>query len=462
MDDNSSSPPCSSLKPAFVGGAELARRNAQKRKYQPPPQQSSTSYNKNTNKRGRTNQSSITPHLQPYPKSMKEYDRFFCSLLSSSAIQIQQSDSCVKSHQLVMHLACSLLNIPQLPSSPNNITSLSGSSPSRRSSHDVNNNDARTHHLLQRSSSISSSARFGSFANAREYYMSMAPLVLEESRCIIAESLTTLSSRRGNHQQQQRQRRDGCIFTLELTSMNEKYPKYTKQQRLNAPLILNFQIVGDISSSSMKWTRPGNVLLLRRQQQQQQRHHCSSNNLQNSVLACIVPNGGNRQSDSSSSSMSLMIVRRTELNLDDELVNSSSSVSTQICCFVATAVITLISQVRQMEACLRMVKVSFMRKLLGQRDAIHTRFDDTSDEEDEEEEVLVECDEGDDFIPLDDADFTTTSSVDVDDVVTTNECSEDLSRLLTKIPTLNETQERAANLFLNSPKESIVLVQGRE
>ena len=157
-----------------------------------------------------------------------------------------------------------------------------------------------------------------------------------------------------------------------------------------------------------------------------------------------------------------MIVRRTELNLDDELVYSSSGVSTQIYYFVATAVITLISQVRQMEACLRMVKVSFMRKLLGQRDAIHTRFDDTSDEEEEEEEVLVDCDEGDDFIPLDDADFTTTSSVDVDDVVTTNECSEDLYRLLTKIPTLNGTQERAATLFLNSPKESIVLVQGRE
>ena len=75
---------------------------------------------------------------------------------------------------------------------------------------------------------------------------------------------------------------------------------------------------------------------------------------------------------------------------------------------------------------------------------------------------MVDCDEGDDFIPLDDADFTTTSSVDVDDVVTTNECSEDLYRLLTKIPTLNGTQERAATLFLNSPKESIVLVQGRE
>lgn len=476
-DDNSSCPPCPFLKPAFVGGAELARRNAQKRKYQP-----TNSYNKNTNcKRGRTNQSSITtPTIQPYPKSMKEYDRFFCSLLSSSAVQIQQSDSCVKSHQLVMHLACSLLNIPQLPSPPsytqqNNIPSSSGSSPPRRSSHD---DDARTHHLLQRSSSISTSTSSGSFATAREYYMSMAPLVLEESRCIIAESLTNLTSHpRRNHQ---RRIRDGCTYTLEFTSMNEKYPKYTKQQRLTAPLILNFQIIAtnsdgggmnhrqdrrsnnynsSSSNSINKWTRPGNVVLLRRQQQRHQ-HDNISINLQHSVLACIVPNSGNRQSDSSSS-LSLMIVHRTELNLDDELVNSSSS--TQICYFVATAVTTLISQVRQMESCLRMVKVSFMRKLLGQKDASHTRFDNSSDDEEEEEEVLVECDEVNDFIPLDDADFTTTSSsVDDDDGVTTNNWNEDLSRLLTKIPTLNGTQECAANKFLNSPKESIVLVQGRK
>jgi hypothetical protein len=318
----------------------------------------------------------------------------------------------------------------------------------------------------------------------------MAPLVLEESRCIIAESLTTLSSsrQRNNHQQQQQQ------FSLELVSMNEKYPKYTKQHRLTAPLILNFQIVATNSdggglkyrhdrrsssnydssnniSSSMKWTRPGNVLLLRRQQKQrQQQQHDSSNNLQNSVLACIVPNGGNRQSESSSSSsssttttLSLMIVRRGELNLDEELC-------TQSCFFVATAVTTVISQVRQMEACLRMVKVSFIRKVLGQKDAIHTRFDSTSDDDDdyddddqEDEELLVKYDDRDDFLPLDDEDCTTTTTTtSIDGVTANNDWNEDMSHLLTQIPTLNETQERAATMFLNSPKESIILVQGRE
>jgi hypothetical protein len=362
------------------------------------------------------------------------------------------------------------------------------------------NDDARTHHLLQRSSSsiLFTNSRFlGSFATAREYYMSMAPLVLEESRCIIAESLTTLSSsrQRNNHQQQQQQ------FSLELVSMNEKYPKYTKQHRLTAPLILNFQIVAtnnsdgrgggmkyrqdrcsssnydssnNISSSSMKWTRPGNVLLLRRQQQKQRQqqldNNSSRNNLQNSVLACIVPNGGNRQSESSSSSsatLSLMIVRRGELNLDEELDHSSSSScsSTQSCFFVATAITTVISQVRQMEACLRMVKVSFIRKVLGQKDAIHTRFDATSDDDDDQEddeEVLVEYDDDrDNFLPLDDEDCTTTTT-SIDGVTANNDWNEDMSHLLTKIPTLNETQERAATMFLNSPKESIILIQGRE
>jgi hypothetical protein len=220
----------------------------------------------------------------------------------------------------------------------------------------------------------------------------------------------------------------------------------------------------------MKWTRPGNVLLLRRQQKQrQQQQHDSSNNLQNSVLACIVPNGGNRQSESSSSSssttttLSLMIVRRGELNLDEELC-------TQSCFFVATAVTTVISQVRQMEACLRMVKVSFIRKVLGQKDAIHTRFDSTSDDDDddyddddqEDEELLVKYDDRDDFLPLDDEDCTTTTTTSIDGVTANNDWNEDMSHLLTQIPTLNETQERAATMFLNSPKESIILVQGRE
>jgi hypothetical protein len=74
-------------------------------------------------------------------------------------------------------------------------------------------------------------------------------------------------------------------------------------------------------------------------------------------------------------------------------------------------------------------------------------------------------DDRDDFLPLDDEDCTTTTTsttTSIDGVTANNDWNEDMFHLLTKIPTLNETQERAATMFLNSPKESIVLVQGRE
>ena len=146
-----------SLKPAFVGGAEKARRNARKRRYQPYESSSSIF---TTNKR----RDGINQSISPYPKSMREYDRFFGSLLSSSAAALQKSESDGSSHRLVIQLACSLLNVPCLPT-PSYLQQKNASSGS---------NDARTHHLLQRSSSLLSnvsdecmSFSSGSYENAR-------------------------------------------------------------------------------------------------------------------------------------------------------------------------------------------------------------------------------------------------------------------------------------------------------
>jgi hypothetical protein len=293
-----------------------------------------------------------------------------------------------------------------------------------------------------------------------DYYMSMAPLVLEESRCIIAESLTNMSPNK----------QDGCTFSVELLSIEEKYPNLPSRQKQNAPLILNFQIIVTESTSkkqqfnkdtNAKWMRPGSVLLLRRQ-------HKHSSDSETSVLACIVPNG-NRQSESSPSSsfLPLMIFRRDDLDIEQLSAQINYDGKPLYC---ATALTTLISHVRQMEACLRMVKVSFMRKLLGQKNSTHIRFNNSSD--DDEEEELVVCDDEDNTggnalqegVYLENGDtITTTTTIssgkeeyDVD----TKDSNVDLSGLLAKIPKLNETQERAAKIFLDSPKESLVLVQG--
>jgi hypothetical protein len=224
-------------------------------------------------------------------------------------------------------------------------------------------------------------------------------------------------------------------------------------------MILNFQIVATDSipnkqrcnsDISAKWMRPGCVLQLRRQ-----RKHSSHSDT--SVLACIVPNG-NRQSESNSL-LSLMIFRRDDIEKSDAPNSDDKKM------FCADSLTTLISQVRQMEACLRMYKVSFMRKLLGQKKSTHIRFN-SSDEDDEDEVVL--CDGEDDVggkvlqegIYIENDDTITTSSSEEADDAGAKDCNEDFCALLTQIPKLNETQAIAARMFLNSPKESLILVQG--
>jgi len=439
-----------SLKP-FVGGAEKARRNARKRMYQPKRSDSSSN-----NKRRHNNNNQTIIH---YPKSMREYERYFGSLLSSSTNAIHKSETDGRLHCQVMQQACTLLNVPALPPPPYLQQKLVSKS----------SDDARTHHLLQRSTSLlsnisssttSSSSSSGTFDNARSYYMQKAPLILEESRCIIATSLAQVY--KNNNNNNRKQKRDcSSNFTLKLTSIEEKYPKITNsRQRQYAPLILNFEIItnkNDCGSNEIKskWTRPGSVLLL-----QQQSQYSSS------VFACIVPNGNHQAV--SANVLSLMIFRRddltlTEFNNDDDDQTNCSTEKKLI--FHATAVTTLIGQVRQIETCLRMVKVAFMHKLLGQKSSTHIRFDNSSSSsEDEEEEVVGEIsDTGNDAIQegyyvKEDGDEYTSDEDREEDVDVNNR--NNMSSLLTRIPTLNQTQERAAKRFLDSPKESLILVQG--
>ncbi|KAL3806937.1 hypothetical protein ACHAXA_003936 [Cyclostephanos tholiformis] len=418
----------------ILWGALRGHAGMLERRYQPRSESSNSSFANNKRRHD------INRSITPYPKSMREYDRFFGSMLSSSTAAMQMSETDGSSHRAVIQRACSLLNVPCLPTS-------SYLQQKKTYSESI---DAGTHHLMQRTSSLLSNVSHesiysssGSYDNARHYYMSMAPLVLEESRCIIAESLTNIS----------RIKRDGCTFSLELLSIEEKYQNPAGTHMQNAPLLLNFQIDATDCMSrkqrcnsdiSAKWMRPGCVLLLRRQSKH-------SSDLKTSVLACIVPNG-NRLSESSSF-LSLMIFRRDHLDIgQSDAPNNSDDKAL----FYATALTTLISQVRQMEACLRMYKVSFMRKLLGQKKSTHIRFN-SSDDDDVDELVFDGDDDvgGDalqEALHIENEDTISSEEVDV--------AGADFCALLTKIPKLNETQEIAARMFLNSPKESLILVQG--
>lgn len=301
----------------FIGGAERARRQARKQMNQPAPRP-----NKH-HKRQRDG----TKNLSSYPKSMRPYDRFFGSLLSSSIDSLRQSQADDRKHVEYMAQCCSLLNVPSLPPMP--IKTPFHKSMERKG-------DARSHHLLQRTSTFLSETSFssmnsssGTFDDARSYYMSKAPLILEESRYIVADALNKQSF----------QKNSGCVLSLQLLSMQEKYPKISQQQY--APLVLTFSVesIKD-SEKSMSWSRPGNVFIL---------GPCLPNrnmDLQSSVLACIAPMMQSKEDGSGSSknmSISLMIFRRDNI-LPFLFFVDGASKSEDMGMFRAFALTTLISQ----------------------------------------------------------------------------------------------------------------------
>lgn len=151
--------------------------------------------------------------------------------------------------------------------------------------------------------------------------MSKAPLILEESRYIVADALNKQSF----------QKNSGCVLSLQLLSMQEKYPKISQQQC--APLVLTFSVesIKD-SEKSMSWSRPGNVFIL---------GPCLPNrnmDLESSVLACIAPMMQSKEDGASRNmSISLMIFRR------DNFVDGASK-SEDMGIFRAFALTTLISQ----------------------------------------------------------------------------------------------------------------------
>lgn len=405
---------------------------------------------------------------------MKVNDRFFGALLSSSTKVLKESETDATAYQTVMQQACSLLAVPCIETP----AKLSNSPLSKKLN--ASKDHARSHHLLQRSCSILSNASStttststtssSTYENARQYYMSKAPLILEESRYILSESIAKKSQKR----------RDTCAFQLELISMEERYPNISYDLRQYSPLQLNFRITGTSckEKSSSKYTRPGSVFLMSQNQQsqrQQQRRGKikdeEDNNSSSSILACIVPSYQSRSKNSKgddSNTLSLMIFNRdgndlrqlSDSNGEDDTNNSTKET---IFSFRAVFLVTLISYQRQMDACLRQAKVPFMPKLLGQKNATHIRFNDSSDDDEEDEEIVFDINEEHQiqegfYVDDGEDDGTTDNTADVedDDVESKNNS---LAGLLDKLPKLNPTQERAAKSFLDS-RNSLQLVQG--
>ena len=271
-----------------------------------------------------------------------------------------------------MQEACTLLSVPALPAADH------------------------------RRGNDSTDASSGRYDNASQYYLSKAPLILEESRFILAEAV-------GKELQKPRYSSHGSAAggrsrngkdapppssALEVESVEEQYPKLNIARDLS-PLVVSFRGGGSEWSDGTRWTRPGSVFLLRRVSSR----GGGGGGGGAAVLGHVMPLPRGKKSKSfdgnagGASVISLMVFRRSDLDLAvaPENNNSNASViaSTKIV-FQVTGLTTLVGQVRQMEACLRMSNVPFMSKLLGQKGSTHIRFDDSDEEEEEVEEEKKE------------------------------------------------------------------------
>lgn len=405
----------------------MARRKARKRLSRPSLSEYQT--------KRRTNSS-------PYPKSMKVNDRFFGSLLSSSTESLRDSESYAIEYQKVMQQACSLLAVPCIPTPAKLITSPLSKKLDASCS------------VVTTTSSFSSRA---SFSNAREFYMSKAPLILEECRFILSESIAKNAN----------SRRNNCSFHLELVSMEERYPNISYDLRQYAPIQLNFRITDKCRERGItKYTRSGSVFLIS-QNHLQQKKEGNNDEINSFVLACVVPSYHSTTKSDDENILSLMIFNRNEIDLrqlSDIIDNDAENdVKEGKVTFRAVFLVTLISYLRQMEACLRQAKVPFMSKLLGQKKSTHIRFSESSDEEEEivdDSNELKPIQEG---FYLDDDGTTDNTKIDGDD--DDDEYDHEVERgnslvaLLDKLPKLNPAQERAAKSFLEA-RMPLHIVQG--
>jgi hypothetical protein len=272
------------------------------------------------------------------------------------------------------------------------------------------------------------------------FYLMRASLVLEEARSILAEELVNRS----------RQRQKNAGIRVKLASVEQKRNGFsalvfTKLEK-NAPFI----------PSELYDMKPGCVVAVTFRDEV---------GCKRSVLTNIMP-----VHNADDKSIALLVYRMEEL--DGHLHHSTS--------FHLVPVTSLISEQRQFVACFDRPKVPFLTKLMGVKSATHTRFDDSGDDSLEEEVLLinkeVDVDGGnneddnngsdEEFISFESRnieekkgdDFNVDTNADMAWGSTRKEDRIPMASIA--IPTLNESQEKAANSFINGPAQNLSLVQG--
>jgi primosomal protein N' len=183
-----------------------------------------------------------------------------------------------------------------------------------------------------------------------------------------------------------------------------------------------------------------------------------------SVLASIVPQF---QHDSSQApNVTLMVYQSDALppKLDQHLDDASIL-------WTISPIGSLISHVRQFEACTRATKVAFLPSILCPKQSTHVRFHDSDDDDDDDDDEDKPEEPENDFsannpnnTPISGSPSAspTTTLTTLDQ--TPNEPCEKTPRVVvtptTLFSKLNATQQKAAKRFLESDESTLTLVQG--
>jgi len=259
------------------------------------------------------------------------------------------------------------------------------------------------------------------------FFLTRASLILEEARSILAEELGSRA----------RQRQNKSMIDVKLVSVSQKKNGFTALVFTKAS-----RRESQFSPSELYNMKPGCVVEVMFRDEV---------GCKRSVLTHIMP-----VHDAGDASIALLVYRMGEL---DGYLNDMTT-------FHLVPVTTLISEQRQFAACYDRPKVSFLPKLMGMKSSTHTRFDNSDDESeslegearDEKGGEMDEdgCDNA--FISFDGPFSEEKKENEFGGNDANKEDRIPLSSI--SIPSLNESQEKAAISFINGPAQNLSLVQG--
>jgi hypothetical protein len=404
----------------FIGGAERARREEQKKRSRPVKSLSSNGKGKGKgNGKGNGKKQKHTSHVHGrLPKSLSPNERFCASLLTSSVEELRGSNATSQQRDALMQQVCGRVGVALPQALPSN------------------------------------------YSCAREYYDLRTALVLEEARFTLSETLG--------------RRKHKTSIPVTLASVDER--------KKTGHCVLQFgKHYGDryknlspaFTPQELYYMRPGNCFQVDFVYGGGNKDNNDiNNNLSGSVLASIVPQF---QHDSSQAPTVTLMVYQSEAlppKIDHHVDDPSIS-------WTISPLGSLISHVRQFEACTRATKVAFLPSILSHKQSTHIRFDDSDDSDDgDEPEEPKEGKEPENDIststnntpisvsPSATATATaspTTSTTPGETQTPKESCETQAPRVITPTSTLsklNATQQKAAKRFLESAESTLTLVQG--